>query len=287
MNIMTCYAHGIREATRRPKMIMLLWLANIAFAAAAYFVFAGAFGASLGSSGMTVDMLKKTDMNAIIEVLTNSGGRLGDLIMVALLLIVFYAFVSIFLNGGILHSLIEQEDRKRFGQTFFAGGGRYYGRFFRLTVYSVILWMPALLGYFLVHAVLSAATKDSTNEQLTFYFNILRIGLVLFLAFLIKMIMDYARIRIVTQDTNKVFSSLLEAVRFVFSRFMGTLLLYYLLGLTGWAELLVFRLINGTFSKNLTVTVLLGFVLAQLFIASRGWLKIAYQTAELRYFTGR
>jgi len=287
MNIMTCYAHGLREAMRRPKMIMLLWLANIAFAAAAYFGFSCAFGAALGNSGMTVEMLAKTDMNAVIEFLTNSGGRLDDLITMALLVMVFYAFVSIFLNGGILHSLIEQEDRKRFGQTFFAGGGRYYGRFFRLTVYSIILWAPALIGYFLVHAVLRALTKNSTNEQLTFYFSIFRIALALFLIFLIKMIMDYARIRIATQDTNKVFVSLLGAVKFVFARFGGTLLLYYLLGLTGWAAFLVFRLINGTFSKNLTVTVLLGFVLAQLFIASRGWLKIAYQAAELRYFTGR
>jgi hypothetical protein len=272
---------------RRPKMIMLLWLANIAFAAAAYFGFSCAFGAALGNSGMTVEMLAKTDMNAVIEFLTNSGGRLDDLITMALLVMVFYAFVSIFLNGGILHSLIEQEDRKRFGQTFFAGGGRYYGRFFRLTVYSIILWAPALIGYFLVHAVLRALTKNSTNEQLTFYFSIFRIALALFLIFLIKMIMDYARIRIATQDTNKVFVSLLGAVKFVFARFGGTLLLYYLLGLTGWAAFLVFRLINGTFSKNLTVTVLLGFGLAQLFIASRGWLKIAYQAAELRYFTGR
>jgi hypothetical protein len=285
MNIMTCYAHGIREATRRPKMIMLLWLANIAFAAAAYFVFSGAFGAALGSSGMTVDMLKKTDMNVIIEVLTNSGGRLGDLIMVVLLIIVFYEFVSIFLNGGILHSLTRPGDEERFGQTFFAGGGRYYGRFFRLTIYSVTLWVPALLGFFIVTALLSAITRDSTNEQLSFYFSLLRIILALFLVFLIKMVMDYARIRIATQDTNKVFASLLEAVQFVFSRFTGTLLLYYLLGLTGWAALLVFRLINGTFTKNTTVAVLLGFVLAQLFIASRGWLRIAYQAAELKFFT--
>lgn len=285
MNIFQCYAQGIREATRRPKMIGILWLANIGFAAAAYFLFAGAFGAALGNSDMTVDMIKKTDMNAVIEFLTASGGRLGDVITLVLVLIVLYALVSIFLNGGILHSLIQSGNRERFGQTFFAGGGRYYGRFFRLTIYSVLLCVPALVGFFIVDALLSAATRDSTNEQLAFYFNVFRVVLALFLAFLIKMIMDYARVGIATQNTNKVFASFLGSIRFVFGRFAGTLLLYYLLGATGWAVFLVYRLLNGTFSKNSTGTVLLGFVLGQLFIASRGWLKIAYQGAQLKLFT--
>jgi hypothetical protein len=287
MSVFTCYGQGIQEASRRPKIIALLWIFNIVCAAAAYFLFAAAFGAALGSSGMSADMIHQTNMNAVIEFLRAPGGRLGDIITLTFLLVVFYLFVSIFLYGGILHVLIRAGDQERFSQTFFAGGGRFYGRFFRLTIYSLILWIPASVGFFVVHTLLSAIMEGSTNEQLSFILNVFRVVLALFLAFFIKMILDYARIRIATQDTNKVFQSLTGAVRFVFGRLGGTLLLYYLLGLTGWAAYLAFRLLNGAFAKNSAVMVLLGFVLAQLFIMSRGWLKIAYQSAELKYSTGK
>ena len=127
--------------------------------------------------------------------------------------------------GGILNTLVRSGAGERPGQAFFAGGARYYGRFLRLTLYSVVLWVPALAAFIPVHFLASSAMKDSTNEQLGFVLTILRVALALFLVYFIKMIMDYARIRIVREDTNRVYDALVWAVRFVFGRLGGTLLL--------------------------------------------------------------
>lgn len=275
MTIIRLYVHGMREASRRPTLIALLWLANIVLAAPAGLLFSGALGAAVGKSAAPLDQ------EAMIEFLAGSGGALRGITTALLVAVVLSAFVSIFVFGGILHTLVRGGAGENPGQTFFAGGGRYYGRFLRLTLYSVVLWVPALALFIPVHVLVTAVMKDSTNEPLGFALTVLRIVLALFLVFFVKMIMDYARIGIVREDTNKVYGALVEAVRFVFGRLGGTLFLYYLLGVTGLAMLAVYLGLSRLFPGSTTAAIVSVFLLSQLFAAGRGWLKIAYQAAEL------
>jgi len=280
MKVIPCYVHGIREAARRPAMVALLWLANAAFSATAALLFAGAFGGFVGKSGS--DLLGKAGLNAAIEFLTAPGGALRGLFLGVLAAIALFAMASIFLYGGILHVLTREGKPERFSQAFFAGGGRFYGRFFRLSLASIVLWLPALAVFGAADGFLKGLAPDPAREGLRQDFFVLRIGLALFLIFFIRMILDYARIRIATRDERRVFPALVGSVRFVSGRVGATLALYYLLGLTGGAALLVLHGVEGTFSRNSLPAVLLSFGLVQLFIGLRGWLKIAYQAAELR-----
>jgi len=275
MDTIRFYAHGIREASRRPTMIGLLWLANIVLAAPACLLFFGALGAAAGKSTAPLDQ------SAAFEFLTGSTGEIRGVITAALAAVVLSAFVSIFLYGGILHGLVRGGIGERPGQAFFAGGARYYGRFLLLALYSAVLWISALALFVPIHVLATAVMKDSTNEQLGFALTVFRVALALFMVYFIKMIMDYARIRIVRGDTDRVYDSLAWAVRFVFGRLGGTLLLYGMLGVTGWAMLAAYLVLCRIFPGSTTMAVLSGFLLAQIFIAGRGWLKIAYQAAEL------
>lgn len=105
-----------------------------------------------------------------------------------------YYWVSIFLTGGILHVLLSPNEsmgneprRRRFAPAFFQGAGRYFGRFFRLEVYSLILWV----GFFFFQLVFNLAAKpftsDGTNEKMLYYVFWVRVGLSLALIFLIRM----------------------------------------------------------------------------------------------------
>jgi hypothetical protein len=94
--------------------------------------------------------------------------------------------------------------------------------------------------------------------------------------------MDYARILIAGRDSREVLRSLFEAVRLVLKKPGTTLALYYLLGLVGWASFLIYRVLDSAFPQTSTATIAIGFLLAQVFIASRGWLKVAYQAAQGR-----
>jgi hypothetical protein len=285
MNIFKSYRKGIQDATLRPNMAVVLWMINFFFASVIYFLFSAMLKAAFGKSLLASDLLQKPNMDVLLEFLTSSGTSLGMLVTAGLVLAVLFFLAGIFVNGGILQSLVHQRDHEGFAQVFFAGGGKFYGRFFRLSIYSLILWIPGAILYLIINGLLGIFTKNPLNEQRSFYILLLRIAIVLFLVFLIKMIMDYARIRIATQDSRSVFRSLLEAAGFVFRKLVKTLALYYLLGLTGVAAFLIYWGIRSTFSAGSSATIWLGFLISQLFIASRGWLRIAFQAGQLRFFT--
>ena len=283
MNVVQCAAKGIRESTARPKMVVLLWAFNFMAAGLIFFVFFRAFGGAVGTSALVKEMAQKADMNVVVEFLTaGGGGVVSELLLIGLGTIVLYLFVSVFLYGGILQTLIQKGGGWRFAETFFAGGGRFYGRFFRLEVYSLGLWFAAGLIFVLINSVINFNYRDSADEQTTFVLTIIKVLFALFLVFLIKMIMDYARILIAGRDSREVLRSLLEAVRFVLKKPGKTLALYYLLGLVGWALFLIYRVLGSAFPRTSPATIVIGFLLAQVFIASRGWLKVAYQAAQGR-----
>jgi hypothetical protein len=285
MNIFKSYRKGIQEATLRPNMAVVLWMINFFFASVVYFLFSAMLSAAFGKSLLASDLLQKPNMDVLLEFLTSSGTSLGMLVTAGLVLVVLFFLASIFVNGGILQSLVHQRDQEGFAQVFFAGGGKFYGPFFRLSIFSLILWIPAVFLYMIINGVLGIFTRNSLNEQGSFYVVWLRIAIALFLVFLIKMIMDYARIRIVTQDSRSALRSMLEAAGFVFRKLGKTLALYYLLGLTGAAAFLIYWGIRSTFSAGSSGTIWLAFFISQLFIASRGWLRIAFQAGQLRFFT--
>jgi hypothetical protein len=284
MSLFSAFVKGIRDAASRPRIIAILWLLNAVFASVAYVLFSSLFVSALGRSGLGAGLMSKPDMNVFFEALTTSGRPLGVMLSGIFALVLLYFLASIFFQGGILGGLLDVSGGAATGRVFFAGGAAYYGRFLRLAVYSLVLWLPAVAFYLAVDGILSGLTKGSTNEPLMFDLTLVRVALAVFLIFLIKMIMDYARIRIAAQDARRVMASLAGSVRFVFRRPVLTLGLYYLLGLTGWTAFAVWRLAHAALPLTTLGGVWAAFVLAQVFIASRGWLAIAYQSAQLTNF---
>ncbi len=280
MNIIKSYVHGIAGASRRPRLVALLWLMNFVFALPAFFAVRSALGGALGKSDAAGVLLKATDMNTIFEFLTSSGVVVGQVISLILVLIVLHVLAYIFAFGGILNALAPQARGQNLGQVFFGGGGRFYGRFFRLVIYSVVLWVPVLIVFLAMNGLLRAATADPAQEQLGMAAMVVRVVVFLFLAFFVEMILDYARIKIALTDSRQVFRSLIGAARFVFSRPLKTVVLYYLLGLTGWAAMAVYLGLQSTFSKTTAAAVILGFLITQVFVAGRAWLRVAFQAAQ-------
>jgi len=284
MTITSCYKKGVTEATARPKLMAVLWLFNVSFASILYVIFFRAFNASVGPSLALNDLLKTGDMNIILETLTQTAGPFASAFRAAPIVVLLYFMANVFLQGGILNVLIAPRGRKKFAETFFGGGGRFYGRFLRLLVYSAVVWIPAIILFFAINAALGVLDNPSREKQMLF-FVIIRVALGLFLLHLIKMVLDYARIMIAVRDSRAVFRSLMDAVRFVVRRLGGTLGLYYLLGLTGLAISLAYLGLKSLVGVTTAAGILTVFLVTQVYIAGRSWLRAAFQAGQLEMFT--
>jgi hypothetical protein len=292
MKVPKSYVLGIKQSSEQGKMILVLWMFNLLFAALVYFVGSGFFARALGGSGLA-ESLRQFDAGLFLEMLVHNQAPVGTVFKVIIMLAFLYFWLSIFLTGGILHVLLsanapaeDEPRRQRFAGAFFQGAGRYFGRFFRLEFYSLILWAVFFLFQLIFRLVAKPLTANGTNEKMLYYIFWARVVLSLVLIFFIRMILDYARIIIARADTGRVWRSLREAGRFVFKRLTGTLALYYILLITGLVIFLVYWGIHSGISTGSLATIWLVFFIGQVFIMSRVWLKIACQAAQLIFYGG-
>lgn len=287
MKISKIYLFGIKKATAEGKMVWVLWLVNVLFASFLYFSLSSFLNDILSQREAGKDFLKTFDMNIFFEVITHHGKEIHTLISFVVLILIGHLFVSIFLNGGILFTLVrntKSRDNKRLAPIFFGGGGKFFGRFFRLLIYSLILWFAVIIAVSLLHMILISFTEGNPNEALLFYLILVQVAVALFLVFMVKMIMDYARIKIVVEDSSNVFLSLFQAMGFVFRKWRKTLAIYYLFMLTGAAIFIIYWLVQKIVKTHSMLPILIAFLIGQIFILSRGWLKVALQAAQIDYF---
>lgn len=292
MKVLKSYSAGIKGATLQPKMIGVLWLVNFIFGSVLYFLCSGLISRSLASSEMSEGLLRKFDLSVFFEFLAHHSQSIQTIFSTAFVLIFIYSLVSIFLYGGILFIVASRSrfnelaaEKKGFGQAFFEGAGKFFGRFLRLAVYSLLLWVGFIILILILHLILHAFTAGGTNEKTIFYFFWIEAAVGLFLLFLIRMIVDYARITIVQGDSRYVFASLFRSIKFIFQNFGRTLALYYLLLLTGVVFFGIYWALKSIIPSYSLVTIIIAFLIAQLYIASHGWLRIAFQAGQWRLFT--
>ncbi|MGB7296895.1 MAG: hypothetical protein WBC70_15025 [Candidatus Aminicenantales bacterium] len=290
MTVLKSYGQGIKRATSQGKMVLVMWAFSLVFAAVVYFVGRGYFVDALGRSGLG-ESLRQFDTGMFLEMLTHHGAPLGMLFKLIVLLAFLYYLLSVFLSGGILHVLLspgesesDEPGRRRFAAAFFQGAGRYFGRFFRLEVYALVLWAGLLIFQWVIWLAAGPLTANGSNEKMMVYVFWVWLGLSLALLFFIQMILDYARIIIARTDTKRVWRSLWEAVRFIFRKLFGALALYYILLITGFAILLVYWTVQSRISTGSVAAIWLAFLIGQVFIISRGWLRIAFLAAQLNYY---
>lgn len=292
MKVLSSYGNGIKRAFFEPKMVVVLWLVNFVSASVIYFMFSGYLSDVIGKKLVAANFLKGFDFETFFELIIHEGEALHWILYAAFILAFLYYWVSIFLHGGILSVLKsrgitgEMENRNnRFAPDFFQGAGKYFGRFFRLTIYSLLLWLVLGIVYYLVDLLLKSFTAGGTNESAILFRWLSRPIIFLFLYFLVRMIGDYARIRIVAEDSRAVFGSLIQAIRFVFGNFFKTLILYYLVLITGLAIFGIYWVVQKMVPTQTLLPILIAFLIGQIFILSRGWLKIALQAAQLHFYT--
>lgn len=290
MKVWKSYFAGLKEATTRPKMILLLWIINFLFSSLIFYIVFDVCCSVVGSTLAAESLVKKMDYHILFDTLFHHGGQMSLIFTVAMILIVLYIPVSLLLKGGILHSLREKqiqeggENPQKFLSLFFQGAGKYFGRFFRLWIYSLILWLVFLLFNVVLHPIGKLLTNDGFNEHMLVYVFIGRIIIGLFLVLLIKMIMDYTRIRIVVEETPKVFRSFMQTLRYIFGNLGKILALFYLLFLTGILVMILLWILKFSVSSTTVTGSLLGFLIGQIVIYVRSWSNVTFQASQLRFY---
>ena len=283
MGILKVLGNGLATTVRKSRLLVLLWVINFVFAAVVVSPLAVLVQHELGRSyaGSNVRLL---DLSWRGEALLKYGDSLtalgGGLLTAALL----YLGLYVFLNGGIIGRLLDREGRPTVA-AFFADCGRYFGRFARLFLVSLvflILTFEALLR--LVSALISPFIENARGEWTSIILSNLHLLIALLLLSIVHMVFDYARIAVVADEEKKVLRSLGHALKFLKKRFFRSWAIYLLIVAGFLAGTVVFYAVHGLLAGPTVPFVLLGFIWMQLYVVFRIWTKTVFFAAQAEFY---
>ncbi|MFQ5743955.1 MAG: hypothetical protein ACE5HV_10250 [Acidobacteriota bacterium] len=196
----------------------------------------------------------------------------------------FYLMLHLLLAGGML-TFLHTDQHFPFFARFGAACGNYFGRFFRLLLialacYWAVLWINGRL----FSLVLWWSDNGALQPQ-AWWGHLARNIFTVVLFFTVSLVFDYAKVRTVVTDSRSMLLEAARSFRFVFGHLLRTGSLYLLL-LTAGALLMALYWAGARGLGLLGAALLPLFLLQQLYLAARLWLRLATWGGAISLFKG-
>ena len=98
------------------------------------------------------------------------------------------------------------------------------------------------------------------------------------------MVFDYARIKVVLEESRNILKSTLEALAFVFKYPFSTLGLFYLIFLIQVAVTVIYILLKEIIPQSNFPWVLAAFIIQQLFIFAVIWIRCLLYSSQMQLY---
>ncbi len=285
MTAIKSYFKGLGIAWNSKRMTLLLYILLLIFSFIVLIPFFGVLKKEIGYSMSVYPLLKDFDYTVYTDFLQHSGKALKPFVSIGIWLSVFYILFGVFLSGGIIH-IIYNEENKFSLKEFFAGCGNYVLPFFRVTVFSFILQaIIAILVYAPLMAYLDSLKKTAESEATLVYTFLTGAAIHLILAAFVMLIMDYAKIMLVVNESKKSFVSIWLSLKFFFRYFFRVIFLYVLLLILPVAFMAGYFLFSQQFSIMSKQSFVIVVSVQQIFMLMRIWFKIWFFGSEITLLT--
>ena len=195
-----------------------------------------------------------------------------------------YVILQIFLSGGIVGRVLDREGAAGLG-AFTGDSGRYFGRFVRVFLISVV-FVALTLGLImkLVSALFEPLSKAAITEWVPLILSNVHFLLALLLLSIVHMIIDYTRIAVVADQERRVFKALRHALTFLRTRFFRAWSIYLLIVAATVAGSIVFYIVLGRLAAPTVVTIIAALVWMQAYLFFRTWIRTLFVAAQAEYY---
>lgn len=283
MKIFKAYSAGVVSAVKSKRMTTLIYAVTLLLALVLAIPFHNALSIRAGNTMALSSMVKHFDYTTYTDFMRQAGRALSPLLVEAFWMGVFYLIFTIFFSGGVLTVLNEQNSFTI--KNFLSGCGKYFFRFLRLAIYMIISEVIIVsLLMFAMGAILAGAYPAVQTEASLFYIFVAGSIIGILLLILLLNISDYAKIILFRDDSKKVFKSIWGSIKFVFRHFFGAYTLFLLLLIAPVIFFILYLWLDSSIGMVSGITIFIMFLIQQILIWLRTWVKIWFLGGELSYF---
>ena len=276
---------GWRAALGMPGIIILKWLVNLAFSAAATLPAALLLHEHLGQSAVADEAFAQVGIDIAMEFALTFDAelRLAALAMAPVVLV--YLFISLYLTGGIL-------DRLRAGAAgpwggFFAACNRHIGMLVRVGLLTLLLFAGVVvLPYYGLELLVGKLSEDAAGPAPIFYATWVHWGIVFLLGSWVARVYDYSRIAVVLQPDPKAREVVLSAMSFVWANGGWTFLMWLLLTLGPLIVLFAVATVPARDGYQTMLAMWMSLAVGQALVVFRITGSFAVFGGQMRFMTG-
>lgn len=274
--------NSIRAVSHNLKFVILFWFTNTAFAVVL----------SVPIYNLLLNDLK----NSLISDKLNSGFdyfwylQFRNLYQIPLDQIPWaiytvagiYTIIQTFYLGGLI-SVFNQFNKNHFVD-FFYGGVKYFFRFFKVLLVSVIFYSIAFLMNDLLGDLITVVFRNTEFMKTEFIIRFLRYTFLLFLIGIITLISDYSKIALALKDKTKVLQEIIYASNFIKNNFSIVFLVFLFIAFLGAVGSIVYNLIVIEIPRTPYYFLAISFFLQQMLIIFRLLIRMLFCSSEVILF---
>ena len=278
MTSITALREGSRVVNRHWKIVLLLYLSNLAVALAIIAPIAAGIFSDLSGSFYGERQFTGVDLSWISQFgseyhWTQLTWAIAALVAAGIL----WILLSAFLSGGTIAVLHREDD------SFFGACARYFPRLFRLLLVSLVFYFLVVLINGGIGSLIRHASEDSMVGRPWTILGWLQRLLFFFLLGVVNMIFDYGKI-IAVVDNTKAIRSTRRALAFVFRNGGRTLALYWLASAIGWGIFAAYHGLTELTGQETAMAVFLVFLIRQIYMVARTWIRLWIWGGELKLY---
>ncbi|RLD68731.1 MAG: hypothetical protein DRI95_02165 [Bacteroidetes bacterium] len=282
MNIAKAYTKGFIQTAKFPRMLFILYFANILMALIFALPFFSALKNSAGNSDFLNGLLEGFDFTVFSNLMYYSGKAFAVLTGSIKWLVLAYFLLSVFLTGGIIRSL---NDDKFSTSSFFGAGAHSFFRFLGLSLIIVLFQIIFLLLIFIpVGMYIGKNFSEFQSEITAYYIGFSALGLYALVFLLISMIGDYGKFYLELNNSFNIFKGFWGGVKYVFKHFLKTYVLYLILLFLPAVIMYVYLYLEQDIKMATGIGILLVFLMQQSFILLRVFLRTWILSSQLMIY---
>ncbi len=274
---------GLGAACRAKFLVFIFFACNLLLAAALAAPMHDAIAAHLGNSKVGAELLQGLSSAWLNEFnLANQQFMKGFSTALIYGAVLFLALNTI-LSAGAFEVFVQGEGAGM--HAFGRGIGKYFARFVRLVIVASLLYFLAFLFWNgAVSAGLSAWFRNSALERTNYYLLWVHDALLVLTLLVVNAMVDYAKADMVLEQHRSALAALGHGAGFVLRHLGKVMVIYVGIGILGLAAMFVYAVFARYFPQSSVATILIWFVVAQVFLWLRWMFRLASWGAAVSFY---
>jgi hypothetical protein len=281
--LLNAFKSGLLKVNANLKFLILVWIINLSFAALLTGPIYILLKESLSKSVLGMQIIHSFDIQWFAELEYRFSDIIKFMPTILIMVGIIYALIQVFLVGGVLEVLNSKASKNLFID-FFYGCVRYFFRFFKVFLISLVCYagLYYLNLVYIKYIEISSITSESQFVQILA--NSIRYIVIIVLFGILNIIFDYVRIRIVVNQSYRIFEDIWFTFKFIIKNFFNVSLLFLLLASIGTGIFLLYALIDTIFNPDTVLLIILLFFIRQIYIVGKIWTKLLFYSTQLELF---